>query len=242
MTVRAVLTFHSVDARASVLSFHPSRFEQLFAAIADSGLPIVDLDALLAPDAQRGVALTFDDGMQSVVTAALPVLRAYRVPAHVFLCTGALAGNESNANPNLGAERFPMLSWDEVCRLHDGGVAIECHTHRHPDLRKLADDDIEAECATADALIEQHVGRRPKYFAYPFGYHDRRVRNCIGPHYAAAFSTRLGPLSPRDEFCCLPRLDAYYLRLPFLIRHLNSPMTRSYLSLRRGMRLLRGSE
>jgi peptidoglycan/xylan/chitin deacetylase (PgdA/CDA1 family) len=240
--MRAVLTFHSVDARAGALSFHPSLFEQLFVAIADSGFPIVDLDTLLAPDAQRGIAITFDDGMQSVVTAALPVLRAYRVPAHVFLCTGALAGNQGNTNLTLGAERFPMLTWDEVCRLHDGGVAIECHTHRHPDLRKLTDEDIEAECATADSLIEQYVGRKPKYFAYPFGYHDRRVRRCIETRYAAAFSTRLGALSPGDESSCLPRLDAYYLRLPFLMRHFDSPMARSYFLLRRAMRLLRGTE
>jgi peptidoglycan/xylan/chitin deacetylase (PgdA/CDA1 family) len=135
-----------------------------------------------------------------------------------------------------------MLSWDAVEQLHASGIAIESHTHRHPDLRMLRDDDIETECATADALIERRLGRQPRYFAYPFGHHDARVCGRVAARYAAAFTTSLGFLSPRDERARLPRVDAYYLRPSLVHRHPTAPATRAYLRLRKLLRLIRGTE
>ena len=60
--------------------------------------------------------------------------------------------------------------------LQASGFRIEAHTANHPDLRSLSDAEIEAEMEAADAAIEARLGRRPRFFAYPYGYHDSRVR------------------------------------------------------------------
>jgi peptidoglycan/xylan/chitin deacetylase (PgdA/CDA1 family) len=238
LSFRAVITFHSIDDAGGVLSYPPRLFDAFFAALEQRRLPIVDLDTLLAPATERGVALTFDDGMRSVFAAALPILRDHAAPAHLFLATGSVADGAASA----GSGRFEMLDWDTIERLHRGGVAIESHTHGHRDCRTLSDAEIDYECATADALIERRVGRQPQYFAYPFGYHDRRVRGRVGPRYAAAFTTALAPLSRTGDRSRLPRLDAYYLRSPLWYRHLDATPMRGYLLLRRALRIVRGTE
>ena len=86
--MRAILTFHSIEASASVLSFDARLFDSLLANLTDKAIPICDLDTLLAGDAKNGIALTFDDGMMSVYENALPILQEYQAPAHIFLTTG----------------------------------------------------------------------------------------------------------------------------------------------------------
>jgi peptidoglycan/xylan/chitin deacetylase (PgdA/CDA1 family) len=234
--MRAVLTFHSVDDRAGALSYAPADFEVLLATLAANNLPIVGLDTLLATETRRGVALTFDDGMRSVFDVVLPILRRYRVPAHLFLCTGAIAGTATT----VGA--YAMLNWDQVNRVAECGVAIEGHAHSHQDLRLLSDTEIDAECETADALIERHVGRPPRYFAYPFGYCNRRVAKRVEARYVAAFTSRLGFVSSRSDRSQLPRLDVHYLRGMFARLPPTASSMRAYLMLRKVLRKIRGSE
>lgn len=238
MSFRAVITFHSIEDADGPVYYPPQLFVAFLAALERRRLPIVDLDTLLDTASGRGVALTFDDGMRSVFAAALPVLRDHGAPAHLFLATGSVADGATGH----ASRRTQMLDWDAIVALHDAGVAIESHTHGHGDCRTLSDAEIDDECATADALIERRVGRRPRYFAYPFGYHDRRVRERIGSRYAAAFTTALAPLAPGQDRSRLPRLDAHYLRSPRWYERLDAPATRSYLMLRRALRIVRGSE
>jgi peptidoglycan/xylan/chitin deacetylase (PgdA/CDA1 family) len=235
--MRAVLTFHRIDDGPGPLSYRPQRFRALLETLADGDIPVVDLPTLLNPGTTRGLALTFDDGYRSVHDVALPMLRQHAFPAHLFLATGWLEG-ETPPQPR----RAEGLTWDMVARLHESGVAIESHTRGHPDLRTLSDSAIDAECSSADESIERRVGRRPRYFAYPFGYHDRRVAARIGARYAAAFTTQMRMLSVDDAAPRLPRLDAHYLRSPLVVRDLAGPLARGYIVLCRLLRILRGSE
>lgn len=118
--------------------------------------------------------------------------------------------------------------------------AVESHTYGHRDLRLLSSARVEDECARADDEIERRVGRRPRYFAYPFGHHDAEVRRIIAPRHAAAFTTRLAALSGRDDRSRLPRIDAHCLRRALVYRHLGSPSTRAWLAGRSALRALRG--
>lgn len=233
--MRAVLTFHRIDDGPGPLSYRPQRFRALLETLADGDIPVVDLPSLLDPSTTRGLTLTFDDGYKSVHDVALPMLRQHAFPAHLFLTTGRLDG-EMRSSP-AGAD---TVTWDMVTRLHESGVAVESHTRTHPDLRTLSDLAIDAECIAADELIERRVGRPPRYFAYPFGYHDRRVAARIGARYAAAFTTQMRILSARDLASRLPRLDAHYLRSPFVFRDLSGALARGYIGLRRMLRILRG--
>jgi peptidoglycan/xylan/chitin deacetylase (PgdA/CDA1 family) len=240
--MRAILTFHSIDDSGSVLSFPPRTFANLLEALHRAGLPVCDLDTLLAPATRHGVALSFDDGMRSVFTHALPILRDHAAAAHVFLTTGAVGGNNRWATQPAYAPSFGMLNWDEIEKLQLAGVRVESHTHSHPDLRDLDDRSIAAECSEADRIIEERLGRRPQYFAYPYGYRNAHTLDYARNRYRASVTTELRELQGKEDPAALPRLDSYYLRAPWVFRRLDAALPRVYLALRGALRKLRGSE
>lgn len=239
--MRAVLTFHSIDDSGSVVSYPEALFDRLLASFRKQGVPIVSLEQLLASPQQQGVALTFDDGMRSVFTHALPVLQRYDATAHVFITTNAIGRETLWPEQPAGIPGFEMLSWDEVEQLHAAGIHIEGHTLSHPDLRTLSVDQIQDECEQSDAHLERVLGKKPDFFAYPFGYHNAAVRECVRQRYRAAVTTELRYLSSQEDQAALPRLDSYYLQQRFAQDYLDSPPLRGYLWLRWLMRSWRGS-
>lgn len=240
--MRAILTFHSIDDSGSVISYAPSALARLLAALDEARLPVCDLDTLLSPATTRGVALTFDDGMKSVHDRALPVLRDHKAPSHLFLATGSVGGSNRWAAQPAGIPELEMLDWDELGRLQEGGVRIESHTHSHPDLRTVDEARMADECERADRAIEERLGRRPTYFAYPYGRHDAGARELVRARYRAGVTVELGELRGGEDAAALPRLDTYYLRAPWLYRSLEGPLPRAYLALRGLLRRVRGSQ
>lgn len=240
--MKAIITFHSIDASGSVLSYPPGSFVSLLDGLGKAGIPVLSLDKLLSAQTENGVTITFDDGIRSLFTSALPVLRDYDVPAHLFLTTGAVGTNNQWAGQPASAPGFEMLNWEQIEQLYDTGVFIESHTHNHPDLRLLNDNDMQQACEQADALIENRTGRRPQYFAYPYGYRNSHVCNYVRKRYKAAVTTELGMLTLDWDLAKLPRLDSYYLKSRWLQQNLASPVSGFYLSLRSRLRRLRGTQ
>lgn len=237
--MKAVLTFHAVDHVRSPLSYPPEAFRTLVETLLDTGTPILTLDDLLDPATQDGVALTFDDGLASVHDAALPILKAFNMPAHMFLPTAYVGQDNAWPGQPESAPRYATMTWDQIEALHDGGVHIESHTHRHPDLRPLSASQIVEEMETADQIITKRLGRQPGYFAYPYGFHDSAVRQEAQRRYRASFTTQLAYLGGRDDPAQLPRLDSHYLRQPWLLRRLSQKPVRDYIGLRHLIRQVR---
>jgi len=234
--VRAILTFHQLAAGASPLCFPPQKFARLVEQLQRAGYHFLDLDSLLKPKApERAVAFTFDDGYASVIHQAAPVLRDAGAPAHLFLATGLVGAEEFDHRPGK------MLSWAEVDRLAAESWFIECHTASHCDLRDCSNARIASECEAADVAIETRVGRRPRYFAYPFGKHDPRIRAQMMGRYAGAVTTELRALEGHGDPNQIPRIDAYYLRSGVGRRSVLSAAGPAYLAARRMLRIVRGA-
>ncbi len=240
--MRAILTFHSVDDSGSVISYAPKLFERLIRSLALSGLPILDLPTLLSPGCVSGVAITFDDGMYSVRRHALPVLQHYGAPAHLFLSTQPVDSAMPWPEQPTDIPSFPMVSWDDVDALVHGGMFIENHTHTHPDMRTLTAAQMKAECDVSDELIEARTGRRPRYFAYPFGYFSPEAISFADERYEGTVTTELRTLHQHEAAALLPRLDTFYLQNPALFERLESDSVQGYLSTRSFLRTVRGSQ
>lgn len=236
--MKAIITFHSIDDSGSVLSFPTRRFRDLVARLARSETPPMDLDALLSPATPAGVSLTFDDGIESVAQEALPVLRDYRLPAHLFLPTDHVGRDNRWPGQPADAPVFPLMSWRDVENCHAGGIRIESHSASHADLRTLPIEATETDCARADATIERHVGRAPRYLAYPYGYFNTAIAARSCRRYAGCVTTELRYLGPRDLPGSLPRLDSYYLTNQWTDSLASLPV-RGYLEMRSWLRLLR---
>ena len=237
--MKAILTFHSIDDRGSVLSFPPATFARMIAEILDGDVTICSLDQLLSPNIDNALAITFDDGMRSVYNNALPVLKDANVPSHLYLTTGYVGGKNNWPTQPAGAPTFEMMNWQEIEACVEAGMQIENHTVSHPDLCRLTQEQIEEECETADLSIEKQFGRRPRHFAYPYGNYDARIAGIVGQKYQTCVTTALLPLGRKLRAAELPRLDSYYLQNRRDYRHFFSPTASSYLRLRHWLRVFR---
>jgi peptidoglycan/xylan/chitin deacetylase (PgdA/CDA1 family) len=175
-----------------------------------------------------------------VFSTAMPVLRKRQVPAHVFVITKWVGGDNRWPGQPTESTPFSLMDWSQLEAIASAGFQIEAHTATHPDLRALSDADIDAEMDEADNQIESRLGRRPRFFAYPYGYHDARVRSLAAKRYAGSFTTKLDYLDVDADLSALPRLDAHYLRSPNVVRGLPGAPIHTYIAARRALRRLRG--
>lgn len=242
-----VLTYHSIDGEPSILSTSPRAFAEHMRILQDTGAEPVPLERAVAalgagrPVPERAVAITFDDGLESVYRHAAPVLARLGYPATVFLVT-AFVGRDSSwpGQPPWAAGR-PLLGWREARELSAAGLGFGAHTMTHPDLTRVSPAEAAEEIRGAKDAIQQELGRPVESFAYPYGAYDRTVRELAMAHFTVACSTRLGSATARSDAWALPRVDAYYVQSPRLFARLFSPEMRAYLLARRTLGTVRGA-
>lgn len=108
------------------------------------------------------VCITFDDGCETDVLAAAPVLRALGFRATFYLTAGF-----------LGTPGY--LSPDQVRELDALGFEIGCHSMTHPYLSELPDAELKREIVDAKLHLEQVAGHAIEHFSCPGGRYDRRT-------------------------------------------------------------------
>jgi peptidoglycan/xylan/chitin deacetylase (PgdA/CDA1 family) len=118
-------------------------------------------DALLYP-AEPGVCITFDDGCETDLIAAAPVLQELGFRATFYLTAGF-----------LGTPGY--LSTTQVRQLDSLGFEIGCHSMTHPYLSDLSDAELGREIVDAKLHIEQILGHAIEHFSCPGGRYDQRT-------------------------------------------------------------------
>lgn len=210
--MRAILTYHSIDAARSPLALSEEELRRHLYWLASGKVQVVPLEWLLRVPAEReALALTFDDGYADFAELAWPVFRHNDLPVTLFVVS-ARAGGQSDWGG--GTPVRPLLAWDALKRLVDKGLLLGSHSRTHRDLTQLSDAELEDEVAGSAAEIERHAGLRPKVFSHPFGRSDERVRAVVAKHYELACGQRLGAITAQDPPFDLPRLDAHHFRDP----------------------------
>ena len=106
--------------------------------------------------------ITFDDGTADFADLALPVLVRLGLPATLYVATEFV--DRRRDFPHHGTP----ISWSALRDAHATGlVTVGSHTHTHALLDRLPAERIDDELDRADDLIAEHVGERPRHFAYP---------------------------------------------------------------------------
>jgi peptidoglycan/xylan/chitin deacetylase (PgdA/CDA1 family) len=261
--MRAVLTYHSVDPSGSAVSVSPEAFARHVEwmvggrqggkarrAGGQAGrregerVPrVVGLDELMGlGDDEDAVALTFDDGFASFATEAAPRLAEHGLPATVFVVTDRVGrDNAWNDRAAPGIPTLPLLDWEALGRLAERGVAIGSHTRTHPRLSALGRAELTDQLEESAATIERRLGRRPTWFAYPYGDLSAEVAEATRARYQGAVTTDHRPLASWEDRVRIPRLDAYYFQGPGGLSGWGSSAFRSGVWLRRAARGARGA-
>ena len=189
------------------------------------GYRVLSLDEVLAarragtPLPAKSVLLTFDDGLASVATRVLPLLRAYRYPAVV-----AVVGRWLELPPgeaiDYGAQRLTrddFVSAAQLRELTDSGlVEIASHSddlHRAVPANPLGgltpaattriwrdgayetEDALRtrlgADLARSAAQIERLTGKAPRAIVWPYGAYSRTA-NAIAAEHGMTIAFDLG--------------------------------------------------
>ena len=240
-SVRAILTYHSIDESGSPISISPTQLRAHLEWLASSVCRVVPLETLhdLPPSADA-IALTFDDGFRNFKECAAPLLIEYGLPATLFVVTDAVGGtNAWRGCADAGIPVLPLLSWHELGRLAECGVSLGAHTRTHARLSKLTDAAVFDEIAGSRQRLRSETGCTARSFAYPYGDVDERAAAVVKTQFGLGCTTELRPLGTTEDVSRLPRLDAYYLRAPQRLESWGSRRFESMLRMRRYGRQLR---
>lgn len=241
--MKAVLTYHSIDASGSVISVDRGRFETHMDLLAARDVRVRPLGRLLQSTGEEGVAITFDDAFENFASDAWPVLLERGYPATLFVPTARVGGDNGWDPDDDSIPRLRLLDWTALEELARQGVEIGSHTRTHPRLTELSDDQLRDELVGSRKDIEGRLGRPPETLAYPYGDVDSRVVTAaVEAGYALAVTTELRALpSAGVRVLELPRIDAYYLAKPGVMESWGTPAFERYLGFRRAARRVRSS-
>lgn len=116
------------------------------------------------------VSITFDDGYAENCREAVPLLIRERIPCTYFVTVeNCLTGEPFRHDVALG-HRFPPMDFQQLRAMADAGIEIGVHGYTHADFGRIRDqDELQRELAYSRDVLQRRIGRRPRYFAFPFG-------------------------------------------------------------------------
>lgn len=192
-----VLMYHHLreDPGASAMIVSPARFAEQMAALAGAGYTAVTADDLIAfvdegtPLPEKPVWITFDDGYQSNLDVAAPVLEQNGLKGTIFVI-GVSVGKSTYKD--TGVPIIPHFSFADAKPWTDKGIlSIGSHTY---DMHNVTNLDrghyrrgvlprtgesltdyiaaFRADFARSAEGIEAGLGGTVRAFAYPFGLHN----------------------------------------------------------------------
>ena len=238
--MKAILTYHSIDPSGSPVSLDEATFRRHVRWLASGAVHVVSLAELTRlPEATAAVALTFDDGFESVGAIAAPLLLEHALPATLFVVSDHAGGtNAWGGRPQTGIPTLPLLGWDALARLAEAGLELGAHSRTHPHLTGLRGDALRDEIAGSAERIRAETGCAVRSFAYPYGSVDQAVVAAAAP-FEHCCTTEMRTVGGGDDPRLLPRLDAYYFRAPGLLESWGTARFRRYLWLRSQARRVR---
>jgi peptidoglycan/xylan/chitin deacetylase (PgdA/CDA1 family) len=213
-----ILTYHSIDDSGSYPSTSPRLFEvemTCLARLGCVGLSVARLMTLLIRGEipPRSVGLTFDDGLQSFMDSAWPVLKRLGFSATVFVPVD-FVGGATTWFANHGLRPMPVLSWDNLRRLRDESVDIQSHGCSHRRLTGLAEPDMLADLQRSKATLREELNTDIDHVCYPYGDFNDAVKtaaNACG--YQSALTTLPGRYRIDDDPYAIRREDLDYVNI-----------------------------
>lgn len=178
-----MLCYHAVsDSWPAPLSVTPSALHDQLQRLLRRGYRARGFsDAVLDPGDGRTLVVTFDDAFASVHAHALPVLRQLGIPATVFVPTGHVGGGPM-IWPGIDGwvdgphvDELTGCTWEQIAELAQKGWEVGSHSHSHPHLTTLSDEDLRVELRDSKGECEARTGVACRSLAYPYGDHDARV-------------------------------------------------------------------
>ncbi len=189
-----IFVYHRFDdARYPTTNTSLKELEREFSYLKKHDFHVIPLAKLVQalkrkePIESKWVVLTIDDGFKSFLKA-LPLFVKYHYPFTLFIATKPIQRHYSD-----------FLSWKEIERISSYGE-IAFHSHAHPHLVDLSDEEIREDTKKGLDLFTKHLHYKPRFYAYPYGEYDARVKKIIKSFgFLGICNQNIGAIGPRSD-------------------------------------------
>jgi len=164
-------------------------------------------DELVADDLRADVrqyAVTFDDGYANLAEQ-LPGL-ADRISPTVFLLIGYTGQSNLTWNTRTPLEQ-KHLSLSQIVRLSESGIDMQFHGTDHHNLLKFDEQELRNRFRMGQSWFEQHLGKRPDFIAYPYGYCNKLVGRVAADTFIGGLTVTHGAWYGTEARYALNRLS-----------------------------------
>ncbi len=162
--VGRILCYHSVGQSAwGVNDVPPADFRRHIELALSAGWRFVPA-AQIARDGggPKDLAITFDDGLKSVLTHAAPILASYSIPWSVFV-----VADWSDGRGSWAPDTF--LDWRDIEKLAAAGAEVGSHSLSHPNFGVIGAAQTQDELGESRRIIRERSGIDAATFAIPLG-------------------------------------------------------------------------
>ena len=147
--------------------------------------------AMNAGDTRGILGLTFDDGYEDFLSAALPTLERLGFSATVFVVAGKLGKENDWEHRGAPRPRSRLLGADGVREISERGIEVGSHTVTHPRLPGLDPEALVHEVSDSRQVLGEIVGAPVEGFCYPYGKLDGpAIRAARSAGYLYAVGTK----------------------------------------------------
>jgi len=182
-----VFYYHDIhqdtDFPETAMSTPLSLFLEHIRIIKENGFEIVD--RITQPRNQ--IMITFDDGFRGVYKNK-SILQSEMIPLTIFVMT-----------ETIGQKHYLQVS--ELKELERAGIRIQSHTHTHPDLNLLTENELEFELLTSKRVLEKFINAPIDAICFPKGlFNNDVVQSAIKCGYSNLFSSIPGSFYEKNAF------------------------------------------
>ncbi len=159
-----ILCYHSIgQSEYGVNDVTPAKFRRHIELALAAGYRFVPASELAKTGgAEKDLAITFDDGMKSVLTEAAPILKEYDLPWTFFPVS------EWSEQRHAFDEDF-VLTWRDIETLLAAGAEMGSHSATHPDFGDIELPEMIDELGGSRDMFQKRLGFAPETFAIPLG-------------------------------------------------------------------------
>lgn len=202
-----ILTYHYIgnnpnpdDKTRENLQVTPDKFEDQMKYLSENGYSTITLGTLYA--ALKGgslppksVILTFDDGYIDFYFNAFPILSRFGFKAVVFIPTSLVGGSY-------------YMSWDQIKEIDSSNLVVfEAHSVNHINLVGLSHDKLTYQITESKRVLEEQLGKKVNFFAYPYGLSDESTWKAVGDAgYLGGVGTWYGKEQSEGNVLDMPRI------------------------------------